>query len=281
MFSKLQSFRSDLAKAGLSEQPLYIVKVDVQAAFDSIPQDAIQQLVLSLLSEEHYSVTRHAEVKPPDSHGAHNADVIFKPTRKFCATATGGQQVGNFVAGIKARPPQSLRHNTIFVDSIVPDSLKKSKVVSLLNEHIGANIVRIGKKFYRQKKGIPQGSVLSSLLCNLFYGSFELEQLAFLKNDKHSLLLRLIDDFLLITTSKDHAVKFLHIMHAGVPAYGINVKPEKSLVNFRLKVNSIEVPKLQKDRLFPYCGMLLDPGSLDISKDHAASRRHGRSFHKY
>jgi len=273
MFSRLQAFRSELAKAGLSGQPLYIVKVDVQAAFDNIPQDAIQRLVMSFLSEDDYLITRHAEVKPPDSHGAHNTGVVFKPTRKFCAAATGGQKVSSLIAAINLRPPQSLRHNTIFVDSIVPDSLKKSKVVSLLNEHIGANIVRIGKKFYRQKKGIPQGSVLSSLLCNLFYGSFELERLGYLKDDKQSLLLRLIDDFLLITTSREKAVKFLHIMHAGVPAYGINVRPEKSLVNFQIKVDTVEVPKLGKDSLFPYCGMLLDPKSLDISKDHAAPRR--------
>lgn len=108
MFSELQAFRAELAQAGLSDQPLYIVKVDVQAAFDNIPQDAIQQLVQSLLSEDHYSVVRHAEIKPPDSHGAHNADAVFKPMKKFCAQATAGQSAGSLVTAIKARPPQTL-----------------------------------------------------------------------------------------------------------------------------------------------------------------------------
>jgi hypothetical protein len=35
-----------------------------------------------------------------------------------------------------------------------------------------------GQKYYLQKEGIPQGSVLSSLLCSLYYGYIELNYLA-------------------------------------------------------------------------------------------------------
>lgn len=72
----------------------------------------------------------------------------------------------------------------------------------------------MGKTFYRQKVGIPQGSVLSTVLCNMFYAHLEKKKLPFL-NDTEGLLLRLIDDFLFITMNKAHAIQFLQLMHDG------------------------------------------------------------------
>ena len=72
----------------------------------------------------------------------------------------------------------------------------------------------MGKKFYRQKVGIPQGSVVSTVLCNMFYAHLEKKKLPFLQ-DVDGLLLRLIDDFLFITMNRDHAQQFLQTMHDG------------------------------------------------------------------
>jgi len=72
----------------------------------------------------------------------------------------------------------------------------------------------MGKQFYRQTVGIPQGSVLSTVLCNIFYADLERRRLPFLK-DQDGLLLRLIDDFLFISMNKDHAKQFLQTMHDG------------------------------------------------------------------
>jgi telomerase reverse transcriptase len=72
----------------------------------------------------------------------------------------------------------------------------------------------MGKSFYRQKVGIPQGSVLSTVLCNIFYADLEQKKLPFLK-DQDGLLLRLIDDFMFISMNRDHAAQFLQYMHDG------------------------------------------------------------------
>ena len=74
----------------------------------------------------------------------------------------------------------------------------------------------MGKQFYRQKVGIPQGSVLSTVLCNIFYADLEKKKLPFLL-DEEGLLLRLIDDFLFISMNRDHAKSFLEHMHQGNP----------------------------------------------------------------
>ena len=52
-------------------------------------------------------------------------------------------------------------------------------MLDLIAQHVTANLVRIGGKFYKQRDGIPQGSILSSLLCNFFYADMERICLAF------------------------------------------------------------------------------------------------------
>jgi telomerase reverse transcriptase len=77
---------------------------------------------------------------------------------------------------------------------------------------------KMGKQFYRQKVGIPQGSVLSTILCNIFYADLEKKKLPFLMDDD-GLLLRLIDDFLFISMNREHAKSFLEHMHQGSFSY--------------------------------------------------------------
>src|SRR5277367_4355254 len=72
----------------------------------------------------------------------------------------------------------------------------------------------MGKQFRSQKVGIPQGSVVSTILCNLFYADLEKKKLPFL-TDSDGLLLRLIDDFLFISMNQDHAKRFLQYMNDG------------------------------------------------------------------
>lgn len=135
----------------------------------------------------------------------------------------------------------------------------------------------MGKQFYKQKIGIPQGSVVSTVLCNIFYAHLEKKKLPFLE-DKDGLLLRLIDDFLFVTMNRDHAIQFLKQMHEGTlkyvncltkghPEYGCSVNMTKSLTNFDVIINRQKVPRLQGSKWFPFCGNMIDIETLDVIKD--------------
>jgi len=134
--------------------------------------------------------------------------------------------------------------------------------------------VKVGKKFFKQKAGIPQGSILSSLLCNLFYAELEFEHLGFLRSDE-GILLRLIDDFLLITTNKNHAQLFLQTMHDGIEEYGVKVNPAKSLVNFEATVKGERIAHCST--AFPYCGNLINTRTLEITKDRDRRKESGNA----
>ncbi|OBT76587.1 hypothetical protein VF21_05363 [Pseudogymnoascus sp. 05NY08] len=251
LYNKIKKFAEAIKPAG----NLYFCKVDVQSAFDTIPQEAVVKLVSGLPTSDEYKISKHVEVKPGDGYRHGQA----KPIRKWTSLARAADD-----------QPFDLKmtngKNTVFTENLTVQSHSKDQLLSLLSEHVQRNLVKIGKKFYRQKKGIPQGSVISSLLCNYFYADLEVKHLSFLNPDG-SLLLRLIDDFLLITIDPEHARRFIQTMHDGLPDYGVSVNPEKTLVNFETSINGHKVQRLVKGKEFPYCGTFINTNTLHISKD--------------
>ena len=97
----------------------------------------------------------------------------------------------------------------------------------------------MGKTFYRQKVGIPQGSVVSTVLCNMFYAHLEKKKLPFLQ-DADGILLRLIDDFLFITMNRDHAQQFLQLMHDGKKTLKFSDERSSRVWMFRQYVQELD-----------------------------------------
>ena len=99
----------------------------------------------------------------------------------------------------------------------------------------------MGNQYFSQVKGVPQGSVLSTVLCNLYYGMIEKKFLGFPDHtDENStyLLMRLTDDFLFISTSRARAEFFANKVHQGLPEYGFRTNTSKTKLNFELSYNS-------------------------------------------
>ncbi|KAK2755546.1 hypothetical protein FQN54_006486 [Arachnomyces sp. PD_36] len=277
MYPRLKSFRQKLIPADGKKSPkqLFFVKLDIKSCFDTIPQHKLIQLVDQLVSEDEYRVTKHVEMKAPEGG-------IGKPTRKFITKARGAADLSSLLTTVSNGSSGSGtgKRHTVFVGTSMQKKHNTDELLGLLEEHVRMNLVKIGKKYYRQKNGIPQGSVLSSLLCNFFYGKLENEVLPFLhENANESLLLRLIDDFLLITTNRSHATRFLELMIAGQPDYGITINPKKSLVNFPATVNGIKIPRCATDPFFPYCGSLINTHTLEISREDRSSLLQPKKVH--
>ena len=266
MFTKLHAFAKEFKNR---ERPtLYFAKADVKSCFDTIPQGQLLGLVKKIVTEQEYTVARHCEVKfNPRQY--YRKEVISsverKPARKFRALARSATDFPDFSEAMSIAAATG-KKRTIFVDNIAHQSFEVEPILNLLEQHIKANIIKIGKKFYRQKKGIPQGSVLSTLLCNYFYADLERDHLSFLQ-PQESLFMRLIDDFLLITTNKEHAVRFLRTLHGGIVSHGVEINPTKSLANFEVNINGSCIPQHPEGSAFPYCGNAIDTKTLEITRD--------------
>lgn len=232
-------------------------------------------------TEEEYRLTKHVEIKPGEGYRdslSHLKHEQSKPIRAWKATAKASDDYTTFSENLNESLGKE-RRNTVFVENVVVQTRETKGLLGLLGEHVQRNMVKIGKRYYRQKEGIPQGSILSSLLCNYFYADLESKHLGFLKQGEgESLLLRLIDDFLLVTTDKEHAKRFLERMHEGVGEYGVKCHPGKSLVNFEVWSQGQKVKRVVGKREFPFVGCIVDMKDLGISRDRGRRKESGEFF---
>jgi telomerase reverse transcriptase len=146
---------------------------------------------------------------------------------------------------------------------------------------------QIGNDYYQQVIGIPQGSVMSSLLCSFFYGDLERTHFAPLLADPGTLLVRLIDDYMLVSTDVAAARGFLDAMARGHPEYGCFIAREKTVANFDHQSEAISVVAqrgtgqtlfvplrhlLIGETAFPWCGYLINTKDLSVSVDYSRFR---------
>jgi telomerase reverse transcriptase len=260
MLPRLAAFKNSLKEQNLEHQPLYFAKVDVQTCFDTIPQARLLSMVDSLMSMQSYQTGKHVEVSPLGVLQRLGQHIDPLPVKKYVAHSGGAKDATSFPQLVQNKFVGN-KANTVFVNT---------------NLHVERNLVKIGKKFYRQKKGIPQGSVLSSILCNFFYAELERDVLGFALGSD-CLLLRLLDDFLLISVRQEHAERFIHVMHRGHAEYGVVVQSTKSLANFNASTDTGQlIPKAAADSKFPYCGVCIDTTTLEVSKKTERSSRIGK-----
>ena len=264
MFHRLKNFKSSLSSVTEDKLPLYFVKVDVKSCFDTIPQKKLLSLLQIILSKRQYKISRHAEVRLPNKNEYCSGSALSKKLAiKFC---WNGRAAGHELEDLLADGYASLcKPATVRIDAASEQIEQRENLLALLYEHIERNIVKFGEKYFRQIIGVPQGSILSTLLCSFFYADMESKYLDFLEASS-SLLLRLVDDFLLITSNKQHALEFLEIMQKGIPEYGLSIKPEKTRTNFDVSVDG-KVSYGVNERSFPYCGIRIDTKTLELSKD--------------
>nr|XP_009385520.2 PREDICTED: telomerase reverse transcriptase isoform X6 [Musa acuminata subsp. malaccensis] len=225
--------------------------------------------------------------------------------------------------------------------------IQKEKLLYVLREHLKCNILQVGQNFYLQKVGIPQGSVLSSLLCSYYYGHMErslilpylqrsssdlvvssskytinecttelannaisgVESLKYdmaclgcpnitdlgknnllpftehhatevntVTSDKEcstsgeNLLLRLIDDFIFISTSKEQAGRFFNRMTRGFRAYNCYSNKTKFGTNFGMTQNHGLINRIYSGAdgilFLPWSGLLINCQTLEIQADY-------------
>ncbi|KAG6862537.1 hypothetical protein C0995_000085 [Termitomyces sp. Mi166 len=254
IYLKLKEYKSRLPRNPDGTLPqLYFVKVDVQACFDTIEQSKLLDILQELISEDAYMRQKYGQVQMATGY----------IKRTYVAKAVPEGEHPHFLT--TAAKLAGVLRNAIFSDQVGPKPFstsslltcsgkvvypyaQKREILALLEEHITENIVKIGPDYYRQTVGIPQGSILSALLCCFFYGDME-KRFTNFSHDAGSVLLRLIDDYLFITMSRTKAVQFLAMMNKGHPEYGCFISMEKTLTNFDYETQILNVVEAKQQPL--------------------------------
>lgn len=91
-------------------------------------------------------------------------------------------------------------------------------------------------KVFKHTNGIPQGLVLSTLLCCTTFAHMEHEHFSDFLQDPNGCMMRWIDDYIYISTSMEKMESFLKCISAGYPQYGCHISPNKTAVNFAASI---------------------------------------------
>lgn len=130
------------------------------------------------------------------------------------------------------------------------------------------HVVHNTKTNYRLKRGIPQGSRLSSALCHIYYGHMVREHLSEFLNHPDDLLIRVVDDFLYLTPSSQRAKRFHQRIHEGFPDYNAYVNIAKSATNLDLEKQSSQTSPVRKPLWSSFCGLQFNSRTLEIRGDY-------------
>lgn len=250
---KLSDFKARLqsihALSGFGNLPkIYFVKTDVISAFDEIRQEKLMNILAQdVLSLQRYLAVVISKIRVEKEKSR------MTLLRNFVSQ---GDPIPSFEEMLRRQSTQVC--NSILVKNRDMEFVDKVQLLQLLSEHISRHLIKFNGKYYVQRRGIPQGSTLSSLLCSIYFACLEKTHLSRFVDDLDpnttenddlqekrpthaSILLRWIDDFLYITTDRNKAVSFFNKMTAGFEDFGTRCNPEKSVVNFELKHGDLNI----------------------------------------
>ncbi|XP_072139479.1 telomerase reverse transcriptase isoform X1 [Mobula birostris] len=259
----LQNLKAEKVGRG---HPYYFVKADVTGAYDAIPHAKLMEVISGILDlkvPENYCIRRYAKI------WVDAAGQVRKTFKRQVSTLMDLMPtMKEFVSHLQQK---DCLQNTILVNQGLTLNQNSEDVSTYFKQMIESNVISIGGKYYVQCCGIPQGSLVSALLCSLCYGDMENKLLSGIQED--GLMMRLIDDFLLVTPHLSHAKRFLRTLAAGIPEYGCFISPHKTVVNFPADE---DIPGCKMARtlpghsLFPWCGLLFDTQTLEIYCDYSS-----------
>ncbi|NXH42678.1 TERT transcriptase, partial [Dicaeum eximium] len=265
IYKTWKQFVTKILKSGGEIPHFYCVKADVSKAFDSIPHKKLVEVISRVLKPEKrtvYCIRRYAVIMITPSGRAKR---LYR--RHVSTFKDFMPDMKQFVSHLQENA--SLQ-NAIVVEQSLTFYETSLSLFNFFLQMIHNSILQIRNRYYLQCCGIPQGSILSTLLCSLFYGDMENKWLSEIKQD--GLLIRLIDDFLLLTPHLMKARTFLRTLITGIPEYGLLINPNKTVVNF--PVDDIpgcsKFKQLPDCRLIPWCGLLLDVKTLEVYCDYSS-----------
>ncbi|KAJ2493875.1 Telomerase reverse transcriptase [Coemansia sp. RSA 2050] len=257
IYTKLRAFKSsEGVKSLLGKAPFYMGKLDIQKAYDTIVQSKLLDLLETQLPSEEYMVYRYWTLLL--SFGRYRSSFL-----RQAGMSSESIPFGDMVRSLSKKSRQ-----VIFGDQSATDYLDTDSIRQLIREHVTNNMVRMRSGIWQQKKGIPQGSVLSALLCNFFYDQLEREHLSGLVDPAHTLMMRMVDDFIVISSNPSQVVAVLEFMHRGVAEYGCELNKAKTLVNFEATICGERIGQAGSSK-FPWCGLIFDERTLDVSSDYS------------
>jgi hypothetical protein len=178
--------------------------------------------------------------------------------------ASDSNEYLHFLDFLQNKSDLNYSHCIIYQFPEMRSYIRKENFMSRVKAILNNNIIKFNKKFFKQKKGIPQGLSVSSFLCNLYFYNIE-KQLAKKINHKinnnlinRNLLLRFMDDYLCITNSENIVHNFLEESGGLASGYNFKFNTKKCKSNLNLNLDQVEVYNSNLSKSFIWNGIYFD-----------------------
>jgi telomerase reverse transcriptase len=251
--SRLTTFSQKLPSQAGQRTPFYAVHLDVTNSFDSLAPRLVYTIIQKkIVCQKSYLLRRYATV------------MISNQTikRSFMKVATTRELCEPFLEFAKSLNVR----NCILVDMVSYPVIDRLKILSQLKSHLFHNIVKFRGQFFRQQKGVPQGSCISSLLCSFYYDEMVIDYLPRI-NPETELLIHYVDDFFLMTHDPEKVKTFLETMNKGISEYNCFANAAKTNSNFKVNEDGSLTLDEHKDWM-AWCGVLINTTNLEVRSDY-------------
>ncbi|KAI5150179.1 telomerase reverse transcriptase [Enteropsectra breve] len=244
-------------------EPLFVVKVDISDCFDNILKEDLLQVIDSHFKDAFYCVSDYCAL----SKETHSADREIKKmtcafpsvpqihNTDFQSISKYRQIVNNILEKKRFNEFRDSKNNCFqsiqecdscedkISSQIVIKEVKhrlfcRTEIVKRLANLINSMAISYKGKFYKANNGIPQGCILSTQLCMLYYAAFDKKY--FEDVFKKGTMCRYVDDIIIITPDFSEIINFFEITRQN-ESKGFKINPDKidSNFNFEKMVGSV------------------------------------------
>ncbi|KAG7771262.1 hypothetical protein KL931_000960 [Ogataea haglerorum] len=190
---------------------VYAIKFDIRQAYDTLPRKLILPLISELLKEIPETFQFHIE----------RYFVLSAPT-------AAGKRKRRKLSVLKGY------ENTTVSDKVLthansPSVLKKSEIMKIVEQQLEHAALLSSSDTFHRKRGVFQGFPLSGIFCEIVYDKLTEYLLSLGRGNVK--IIRLADDFLILTTKMDILAKYQKLIEKRIPEFDVLVNKQKSVVS--------------------------------------------------
>eukprot|EP00866_Antonospora_locustae_P000416 jgi/Antlo1/416/904 len=228
-------------------QPL-LLKFDLEKCFDNIPHDKLRNVLTSIFKKKEYYIKKFYILEKI------SGTLRLRQARR-CANRS--------VSMAEIVRTEKVQKNQIICDSIFDEERNSAQTLAEIEDTLFKNIIKHRGRFYKQTKGIPQGSMLSPIVCSLYFAYIDMQLLDDIVKD--GIVMRYIDDFIVITPTLREIYAYLEAIK-GLRHFGMALNNDKIESTFVLE----EPSSCRNARLRPvtnyvtWCGMRIFSAGIGV-----------------
>lgn len=212
---------------------LHLMKFDIESCYDSIPRNRLLKILRQLLKSENGFLVRSKSIFNPRSGVLTSHDIVNGSDLRI--------------------------NGEVEIDKVRTKFFSTNDVLSVVENELFKTVLWIGNKCYLRKDGLFQGSSLSGLLVDILYDDLLQHYVEFqTKSTEETLIIRLADDFLIISTDEARIRSIKNLVLGGFVHYNAMVNIDKVI---------IENSQFSTKKNIQFCALDISVDTLEVWKN--------------